>query len=126
MVHTMVVAGGGKRQPRPPTNHFKKLLEETCPNHTYPVKQKLRDCGMMKNIMASGSLSWLMEVNEAPDEGDMMPFLREDAVMMIYDGSPTPGMHRGPNPSLGTLARIGCGYQSTGMSRHKFSNIFVH
>jgi hypothetical protein len=36
---------------------FEKLLEETYPNHAYPIKHKLRDCGMIKNFMASGSLA---------------------------------------------------------------------
>jgi hypothetical protein len=49
-------------------DHFKKLLEETCPNHAYPIKHKLRDCGMMKNFMASGSLARGMEVDKAPDD----------------------------------------------------------
>jgi hypothetical protein len=37
--------GSDKRRVRPPTDHFKWLLEEACPNHAYPVK--LKDCGMM-------------------------------------------------------------------------------
>jgi hypothetical protein len=57
--------------------------------------------------MASGSLAGGMEVDEVPDEGDMMPFPREDAVMMIYDVRPSPGMHCMSNPSLGTPARCG-------------------
>jgi hypothetical protein len=40
-----------------PTDHFEKLLEETCLNYAYPVKHKLRDCDMMKNFMATGSLA---------------------------------------------------------------------
>jgi hypothetical protein len=67
-------------------------VEETCPNHAYPVKHKLRDCSMMKNFMASGSLTRGMEVNKAPNEGDTMPFPGEDAVMTIYDGRTSPGM----------------------------------
>jgi hypothetical protein len=42
---------GSKRQARAPTYHFEKLLEETCPNHAYPIKHKLMDCSMMKTIM---------------------------------------------------------------------------
>jgi hypothetical protein len=38
-------------------DYFEKLLEEACPNHTYVVRHKLRDCGMMRNFMASGSLT---------------------------------------------------------------------
>jgi hypothetical protein len=69
-------------------DHFEKLLEEACPNHAYPVKHKLRDCGLMKNFMASGSLTRGMELDEVPDGGDATPFPREDAVMTIYDGRP--------------------------------------
>jgi hypothetical protein len=47
--------GNGKHQVWPPTDHFEKILEETCQNYAYPVKHKLRDCSMMKNFMASGS-----------------------------------------------------------------------
>jgi hypothetical protein len=50
-------AHSGKRQARPPTDHFERLLEEACPNHAYPVKHKLKDCNMMKNFMTSGTLT---------------------------------------------------------------------
>jgi hypothetical protein len=86
VVCAVAIIGSGKHQARPLTDHFKKLLEETCPNHIYPIKHKFRDYDMMKNFMASGSLARGMEVDEVPDKGDMMPFPREDAVMMIYDG----------------------------------------
>jgi hypothetical protein len=57
VVHIMAVTGSSKRQTRLPTDHFEKLLEEICPNHAYPIKHKLRDCGLMKNFMASGSFA---------------------------------------------------------------------
>jgi hypothetical protein len=99
--------GSGTRQARLPMDHFEKLLEETCPNHTYPVKHKLRNCGMMKNFVASGSHVRGMEVDEVPDEGNMTPFPREDAVMTIYAGHPPPGMRRMSNPTQGTPTRYG-------------------
>jgi hypothetical protein len=104
-------AGSGKHQARLPMDHFEKLLEETCPNHAYPIKHKLKDCIMMMNFMASGSLARGMEVDKVLDEGNTTPFLREDAVMMIYDGCPSLGMRCASNPSLGTLTRYswGCG-----------------
>jgi hypothetical protein len=40
-----------------PTYHFERLLEEACPNHTYPVKHKLKECDIMKNFMTSGFLT---------------------------------------------------------------------
>jgi hypothetical protein len=43
-----------------------------------------------------------MEVNEVPGEGDTTSFPREDAVMMIYDGCPSPGRPRVSNLTLGT------------------------
>jgi hypothetical protein len=53
----MIVVGSSECQARPHTCHFEILLEEAFPNHAYPVKRKLRDCGMMKNFMVSGSLT---------------------------------------------------------------------
>jgi hypothetical protein len=42
---------------RPPIDQFKRLLEEAYPNHSYTVRHKLKDCGMMRIFMTSGSLS---------------------------------------------------------------------
>jgi hypothetical protein len=64
---------------------------------------------MMKNFMALGSFTQGMELNEVPNEGDMMPFPREDAVMTIYDGPPSPGVRLLSNPSPGTPAHCGWG-----------------
>jgi hypothetical protein len=91
MACTMAITDSGKRQARPPMDHFTNLLKETWLNHANPIKHRLRECGMMKNFMASGSLTRGMEVDEVPDEGDTMPFPREDAVMMIYVGRPPAG-----------------------------------
>jgi hypothetical protein len=55
-VHNVTAAGGGKRQAQPPTDHFERFLDKACQNHRYPIKHKLKDCGMMKNFMVSGSL----------------------------------------------------------------------
>jgi hypothetical protein len=50
----MVAAERGfKRHTKPPKDHFKKILEATCPHHPYPIKHKLRDCTMMKRFMSS-------------------------------------------------------------------------
>jgi hypothetical protein len=57
-----------------PTYHFERLLEEACPNHTYPVKHKLKECDIMKNFMTSGFLTWAMEPEEDPGGSDAMPF----------------------------------------------------
>jgi hypothetical protein len=55
--HVMTAAHGDRHQVRPPTNHFRRLLEEACPNHFYPVRRKLKDCDMMKSFMSSGSFT---------------------------------------------------------------------
>jgi hypothetical protein len=57
-----------------------------CPNHVYPVKHKLKNCGMMNNFMISGSLTRDMELEEHQDRRDVMPFPEEDAVMTVYEG----------------------------------------
>jgi hypothetical protein len=33
-----------KRQAQQPADHFEKVLEATCPNHTYPVGHRLKEC----------------------------------------------------------------------------------
>jgi hypothetical protein len=71
-----------------------------CPNHVYPVKHKLRNCGMMNNFMISGSLTRDMELEEHQDRRDVMPFPEEDAVMTVYEGGGAPHvqpMSRDPN-----------------------------
>jgi hypothetical protein len=107
VVRTTAIMGSGKHQAWPPTDHFEKLLEETCSNHAYPIKHKLRDCDMMKNFIASWSLTRGMEVDHVPNESDTTPFPEEDAVMTIYDGRPSPRMHRVSISSLGTPAHYG-------------------
>jgi hypothetical protein len=71
-----------------PTDQFKRLLEEACPNHAYPVKHKLKDCGMMRSFMTSGSLTWSTKPNEGPDRSDAAPFPKENAIMMVFGGHP--------------------------------------
>jgi hypothetical protein len=46
-----------KHQTRQPKYHFKKHLKVTCPNHSYPIKQKLKDCNMIKNFKTLGAFS---------------------------------------------------------------------
>jgi hypothetical protein len=73
MVRAVASTGNSKHQAQPLMDHFEKLLEETCPNHAFPIKHKLRDYNVMKSFMTSGSLPRSMEVDEVPDEGDTMP-----------------------------------------------------
>jgi hypothetical protein len=44
----------GKHQAWPPIDHFERLLKEVYPNHTYPIKHKVKHSDMMKNFMTSG------------------------------------------------------------------------
>jgi hypothetical protein len=74
-----------------PTNHFKRMLEEACPNHVYPVRHKLKDCDMMNHFMISGSPTWGKELDEDPGGSDTMPFPRENTVMMAFGGRPRQG-----------------------------------
>jgi hypothetical protein len=49
---------GNRHLVRTPIDHFKRLLEEACPNHAYPIKHNLKDCDMLQSFMTSGSLTW--------------------------------------------------------------------
>jgi hypothetical protein len=62
------------RQAMPPTNHFRRLLEEACPNHAYPIRHKLKDHDMMRSFMTLGSLTWGVELNEGLDGSNTIPF----------------------------------------------------
>jgi hypothetical protein len=79
-----------KRSVRLPTDHFKRLLEEAYPNHAYPVRNRLKDCGMMRSFMTSGSLTWGVELDEGPDRSDTTPFPEKNIIMMVYGGRPPP------------------------------------
>jgi hypothetical protein len=70
-----------KCQLRPPTDHFKRLLEEASPNDTNPARHKLKDYVMMRSFITSGSHTWVAELNKDPGGSDMMPFLGENVVM---------------------------------------------
>jgi hypothetical protein len=85
---TSTVARNDKHQVRPPMDHFKRLLEEACPNHAYPVRHKLKDCNMMRSFMTSGPLTWGAELDEGSDRSNTMPFPRENAVLTVYRGCP--------------------------------------
>jgi hypothetical protein len=55
--HISTATHSDKHQAGPPTDHFQRVLEEACPNHTYPIRHKLKDCGMMTSFMTSQSLT---------------------------------------------------------------------
>jgi hypothetical protein len=94
MGHIVTTTHSDKRQALPPTDHFKRLLEQACPNHEYPMRCKHKDCDMMKSFMISGSLTQGTELDEDLGRRDMMPFLGENIVMTVYDGCCPFGKHR--------------------------------
>jgi hypothetical protein len=51
----MTATHSDKHQAQPPTNHFRRHLEEACPNHAYHIRHKLKDYDMMKSFMISES-----------------------------------------------------------------------
>jgi hypothetical protein len=69
------------------TDHFKRLVEEACPNHWYPVRHKLKDYVMMRSFMTSGSLTWGAELDEDLGGSDTTPFPGENTFMMVYGGA---------------------------------------
>jgi hypothetical protein len=86
-----IAACSDKHQVRPPMDHFKRLLEEACPNHAYLTMHKLMECNMMRSFMTSGCLTWGAELDKGLDETDMTPFPKENTVMTVYGGRPRQG-----------------------------------
>jgi hypothetical protein len=74
-------------------DHFKRLLKGACPTHAYPIQHKLKDCGMMRSFMTSGSLTWGAELDEGPYGSDTMPIPEENTIMMVYREHPPSGRH---------------------------------
>jgi hypothetical protein len=84
-----------KHQAWQPADHFEKLLKATCPNHTYPIKHKLKECTMMKNYMTTGTFARGKKPEGDPTGKATAPFFEEKAVMSIY-GGPAPPPPRVP------------------------------
>jgi hypothetical protein len=57
MGHASTTACSVRCWERRPIYHFKRLLKKVCLNHAYPVRHKLKDCGMMQSFMTSGTLA---------------------------------------------------------------------
>ena len=36
-------------------NHFEKLLEGPCPNHSFPIEHLYKDCDLLKRFLSRGS-----------------------------------------------------------------------
>jgi hypothetical protein len=78
----------GKHSTSLPMDYFKRLLEEACPNHAYPIQHNLKECGMTRRFMTSGSLTWGAELNVGLDGSDMAPFRMENVIVMVHGGHP--------------------------------------
>jgi hypothetical protein len=92
----------GRCSARMPKDYFKRLLKEACPNHTYPIGHKLKDCGIMRSFMTSGSLTWGIEPDKGLDGSDVAPSPKENAVMTVFGGCPLVGRRRRSSIGLGS------------------------
>jgi hypothetical protein len=77
-----------KRQVWQPADHFEKLLNATCPNHSYPVRHKRKECIMMTNYMTTWTFARGKKLEDPMGKADT-PFPKEKAIMSIY-GGPVP------------------------------------
>jgi hypothetical protein len=60
----------------------------TCPNHTYPVRHKLKECTMMKNYMTMRTFARGKKPEDDSTGKASAPFPKEKVVMSIYSGPP--------------------------------------
>ena len=82
---------GGRKPMEGTLNHFENLLEGPCPNHAFPVKHLLKDCGLMRKFLSESSNKGEQGKEPAPtvdnaeekDDGFPMP----DGCLMIFGGS---------------------------------------
>jgi hypothetical protein len=115
MRHISTTNHSDKRQARPPTDHYRRLLKEAYPNHAYPIRHKLKDCNMMRSFVTSGSLTWGAELDEGPEWSETSPFPRENAIMTVYGGRSLPGRCRVSNLSPSALTHCGWGHVRSGV-----------
>jgi hypothetical protein len=84
-----------------------------CPNHTIPVKNKLKACSMMNNYMATGTLARAKKL-EGDSAGKVAaPFPEEKLVMSIYGGP-------APHESCRKLKLIGQVINSVSTAAHEY------
>jgi hypothetical protein len=93
--YVVAVERNFKWQTRLPKDHFKILLEATCPHNSYPIKHKLKDCTLMKMFMMSGAFSKDRKPEEDLGGKSAAPIPLEAAVMTIFDRP-----HRGPRNAM--------------------------
>jgi hypothetical protein len=75
-----------KCQSRLPMDHFEKPTDVTCPNHTYPVKHKLKEFTLVKNYMRTRTFARSKKPKGDSAGKAAAPFLEEKVIMYIYGG----------------------------------------
>jgi hypothetical protein len=88
MRHTLTAARSDKHQVRPATDHFRRLVKEACPNHAYPIRHKLKDCGMMRSFTPSCPLPGVRSSMKTQVEVIRRLSPGKNVVMMVYGGRP--------------------------------------
>ena len=84
---------GGRKPLEGTSDHFEKLLEGPCPNHSFPIKHIYKDYGLMKRFLFRGSNKG--EHGKDPDptvdnvEGNDGDFPMLDGCLMIFGGVAT-------------------------------------
>ena len=76
---------GGRKPTEGTLNHFEKLLEGPCPNHAYPIKHLLKDCGLMRWFLSGGTNKGEQGKDPAPTMNDAEE--KDDGCLMIFGGS---------------------------------------
>ena len=71
-------------------DHFDKLLEGPCPNHTFPIKHMYKDCSLMKRFFTNGSKKWEQKKKPEAEANDAREkdggFLSPNGCLMIFSG----------------------------------------
>ena len=82
---------GGRNPMKGTLDHFEKLLEVPCSNHSFPIKHLYKDYGLMKRFLSRGSNKGEHRGDPklaADDiEGNDGGFLMLDGCLMIFEGS---------------------------------------
>ena len=97
-----LVAATERKAGRAPTegtpDHFDKLLEGPCSNHTFPIKHMYKDCSLMKRFFTGVPKKWEQKkkpkvgVDDTREKDDGFPL--PDGCLMIFGGPEAYGSKR--------------------------------
>ena len=82
---------GGQKPTEGTLDHFEKLLEGPCLNHSFPIKHLYKDCGLIKQFMSRGfnkgghGKDPELTMDDIEGRDDSFPTL--DGCLMIFGGS---------------------------------------